>query len=120
MSSKPTGVLILAILQLLAALVLLIPGAIAVAAAAAGGIFAIFLAFSGLLLLIVGFILLIIAWGLYSLKGWAWLWAIIANFLGLIGGVLGNLLDPVNLLGIALNLIVIIYLFTPNIRSQFR
>ncbi|MFW9792841.1 MAG: hypothetical protein ACFFEE_00955 [Candidatus Thorarchaeota archaeon] len=120
MSSKPTGVLILAILQLIAAIIILIPGALAVAAASVGGIIGILFAFGGLLLLIVGIILLFIAWGLYSLKGWAWMWAIIANFLGLVGGAMGNLMDPWNLLGIALNLIVIIYLFTPNIRSQFR
>jgi len=120
MSSKPLGVLILAILQLIAALVWLVPGALLVIAAAELGIFAIFAAFAGLIALIVGLILLFIAFGLYNLKGWAWMWAIIANLLGIIGGVLGDLTSLTNLLGIALSLIVIIYLFTPDIRSKFK
>jgi hypothetical protein len=120
MSSKPIGILILAILQLIAALVWLVPGAMLVAVAAEAGIFGIFAAFAGLIALIVGLILLFIAYGLYSLKGWAWMWAIIANFLGILGGVLGDLTSLTNLLGIALSLIVIIYLFLPATRAAFK
>ncbi|MHA2602104.1 MAG: hypothetical protein AM324_008260 [Candidatus Thorarchaeota archaeon SMTZ1-83] len=116
-SGRPLGVTILALLQILAGLAWLVLGATAVLAAGLAGIFGFILLFGGAILLIVGIIGLIIGFGLWGMKSWAWIWAIIVNFISLIIG----LTNPAqNVLGLAISLIIIIYLMTPDIRSRFR
>jgi hypothetical protein len=116
-AGKPIGIVILAILQLLSALYYLVVGGLAVMVAAQLGIFAIFVAFAGLITLIIGIIGLILFYGLWTLKGWAWLWTLIANGLGLLVGIM----DPIaNIIGIAISLVIIIYLFVPSTRDAFR
>ncbi len=117
MSGKPTGIVILAILQLLSALAYLALGAFALMLVIPLGIFAIFAAFASLIFLIVGIIGLILFYGLWNLKSWAWLWTLIINILGILGGIM----DPIaNIISLAISIIIVIYLFMPNVRSQFR
>lgn len=124
MSGKPTGVLLLAVLQLIAALLYIAAGGILVMAALeSGGIFAILVAFPALIIFIVGIIGLILFYGLYSLKGWAWFWALIINLLGIVGGVLRYetlLTDYLGLGGFAVSVIVVIYLLIPSTKAHFR
>ena len=123
MSGKPTGVLILAILQLIGALLNLWAGALLIMAAMLLGPFAFLFAFPALILFIVGLIGLLLFYGLYTLKGWAWLWALIFNLLAVLGGLLriGALMgDYIGLAGFIVNLIVFIYLLLPSTRAHFR
>lgn len=123
MSGKPTGVLLLAILQLIAALLYIAAGGILVMAALALGPFAILFAFPALIIFIVGIIGLIIFYGLYTLKGWAWMLAIVVNLLGIVGGVLRFetlLTDYLGLGGFAVSLIIVIYLLMPSTKAHFR
>jgi len=118
MSSKPTGIVILAILQLIQALAALAIGVLALMAGALLlPIFGLLLAFFPLLLGIIG---LILFYGLWTLKGWAWLWTLIINLLSIIVGVFGNLADLMNLLSLAISIIIVIYLFTPGVRAAFK
>jgi len=123
MSGKPTGVLVLAILQLITALVYLAAGYLLLMAGLALGPFAILAAFPALILFIVGIIGLILFYGLYALKGWGWLWALIINIIGILGGALriGSLLtDYVGLIGFILSIIIVIYLLMPSTRAHFK
>ncbi|MFW9975850.1 MAG: hypothetical protein ACFFDQ_11315 [Candidatus Thorarchaeota archaeon] len=123
MSGKPTGVLLLAILQLIGALLNLAVGVLLLMVAMELGIFAIFAAFPALIVFIVGLVGLILFYGLYTLKGWAWLWALIFNLLGVLGGALriGELLtDYLGLAAFIVNLIVFIYLLLPSTRAYFK
>ena len=123
MSGKPTGVLILAILQLIAAILYLIAGGMLLMVALGLGIFAILAAFPALILFIVGIIGLILFYGLYTTKKWAWLWTLIINLLGILGGLLrvGELLtDYAGLAGFAVSLIIVIYLLMPGTRAHFK
>lgn len=123
MSDKPTGVLLLAILQLIGALLNLAVGVLLLMVAMELGIFAILAAFPALILFIVGLIGLILFYGLYTLKGWAWLWALIFNLLGVLGGALRFaelLTDYLGLAAFVVNLIVFIYLLLPSTRAHFR
>jgi hypothetical protein len=117
MSSKPTGILVLAILQLIQAIMILAVAAIALLAFASLPIFGVLLAFFPLILGIIG---LILFYGLWTLKGWAWLWTLIINILAIISGLLGNLMDITNLISLAISVIIVIYLFMPNVRSAFK
>ena len=123
MSAKPMGVLILAVLQLIAALLYLYIGGILLIAALGLGIFAVLLAFPALILFIVGIIGLILFYGLYTTKKWAWLWALIINLLGILGGLLRVselLTDYIGLAGFAVSLIIVIYLLMPGTRAHFK
>jgi len=118
MSDKPTGVLILAILQLISALSWLALGALAfMAGAMLLPLFGMLLAFFPLIIGIIG---LILFYGLWSLKGWAWFWTLIINLLGVILGLLGNLADIMNLLSLAISAIIVIYLLLPSTRAYFK
>ena len=118
MSGKPTGVLILAILQLISAISWLALGALAFIAGAL--LLPIFGLLFAMIPLIIGIIGLILFYGLWSLKGWAWFWALIINLLGVIIGVFGNLADVMNLLSLAVSLIIVIYLLMPATKAHFR
>ncbi|MFW9789175.1 MAG: hypothetical protein ACFFE2_04415 [Candidatus Thorarchaeota archaeon] len=123
MSGKPTGVLLLAILQLIGALLNLAAGALLLMVALEIGFLAIFAAFPALILFIVGLIGLILFYGLYTLKGWAWLWALIFNLLAVLGGILQGadlMANYVALGGFIVSLIVFIYLILPSTRAHFR
>ncbi|MFX1579283.1 MAG: hypothetical protein ACFFBJ_06510 [Promethearchaeota archaeon] len=118
MSAKPTGVMILAILQLISAISWLAVGGLAlIAGAMLLPIFGMLLAFFPLIIGIIG---LILFYGLWTLKGWAWLWTLIINLLGLILGLLGNLTDIMNLISLAISALIVIYLLIPSTRAAFR
>ena len=116
-AGRPLGVTILALLQILSGLFWLVTGGLAVAAAGLAGIFGIILLLAGAVLVIIGIIGLIIGFGLWNMRSWAWIWAIIINILGIIF----SLTNPLqNALGIIISLIIVIYLMTPDIKSRFR
>jgi hypothetical protein len=117
MSSKPTGILILAILQLLQALVALALGALALMVALALPILGLILAIVPLILGLIG---LILFYGLWTLKGWAWLWTLIINILGIIFGIFGDLTSMSNLISLGISVIIVIYLFMPNVKAAFK
>ncbi len=116
-AGKPIGIVILAILQLLSALYWLAMAAIIAGATLPLGIFAIIGAFVGIIFLIVGIIGLILFYGLWSTRKWAWLWTLIINVIG----ILGAITDPLgNIIGLAINIIIIVYLFVPSVRAAFK
>ena len=117
MSGKPTGVVILAILQLLGALAYLAFGGLLLIAVLPLGIFAIIGAFGALILFIVGIIGLILFYGLWNLKSWAWLWTLIVNILGILGGIM----DPIgNIVTLLISVIIVVYLLMPATKAHFR
>ncbi len=116
MSGKPTGVVILAILQLLGALALLAVGVLAFMAFMLVPIFS-FFAILALIPLIFGLIGLLLFYGLWTLKSWAWLWTLIVNILTIIT----SIFDPIgNIIQLAISLIIVIYLFMPATKAHFR
>jgi uncharacterized membrane protein (DUF2068 family) len=116
---RPLGVTIIVILEVLGALAYLFLGAMAVLAGAyASSIFPGLGAFAvalGAIVLIFGLLYLLLAWGLWTLKSWAWMAAVILNLIGLILGIL-----QFNWIGVIINLIIVIYLQQGDIKSRFR
>ena len=118
MSVRPTGVIILALLQLISSLVAIGLGVLVLAVTLALPILGMILA---LIPLIIGFIGLILFWGLWTLKGWAWFWTLFFNFVAVLLGLLSfNMTDLTFLLSWGLNLIIVIYLLLPSTRAAFR
>jgi len=108
---RPTGVAILAILeaidgiyyliigggQSLAAAILLIPRVL------------------GTTLIIVGLASLLLAWGLWTGKGWARMVALVIAILGIIL----SLIPPFHFVGLVIDAIIIYYLTRPNVKKYF-
>ena len=103
----PLGVLILAIIQGLQALALLLPGLLLMIIPIIGWII-------GIPMVLIGFFLLFIAWGLLTMQSWAHAWATIMNIFGLIVSILGA-----NILGAVLSFLIVIYLQNDSIKSRF-
>jgi hypothetical protein len=117
MAGRPMGVTLIAILQLLQALV--------------GAFFAVLMVMAamvlgplGMIALIIGFVFLIIAiigfilfYGLWTVKGWAWIWTLILNIITI-------LLDVYQMnivsIGFILSLIIVLYLLVPSTRAAFK
>jgi hypothetical protein len=113
--SRPLGVTVLAILQLLGALAMFSVGALALLAALVTSIlWLIILAVIPLVIGIIGFILF---YGLWNLKSWAWIWTVVVNLLTVIFS-LTNI--SANIISIAISLLIVIYMFSPGIKDHFR
>ncbi|UCE09651.1 MAG: hypothetical protein JSW61_11845 [Candidatus Thorarchaeota archaeon] len=109
---RPLGVTILALLQFLGGAFMLVTGILATLA----GMLFILLAVFGMIMVILGFISLIVGWGLWSLKSWAWTWAIIVNILNIIVGII----PPLDYVSLAIAIIIVLYLNQPDIKRRFR
>ena len=68
----------------------------------------------GIVYVLVGLVTIFLAWGIWKGSGWAWSAALV---LALISAILHIL--SFNLLLLAINVIVIVYLFQPNVRLYF-
>ncbi len=118
MSARPTGVTILAILEFIGGIFGLIGGGLSMMLAmvamqydpSLGTVLLIF----ALIPLLIGIIDFIIGWGLWTLKSWAWLLALIFGIIGLIFGIIG-----LNIIGIIINLIIVLYLWQPDVKAAF-
>jgi hypothetical protein len=127
--TRPTGVTILAILEIIGAILSLLGavffftiGALAGVAPAAGplgGLFAVIgVAFGGLLLILalIGFVL---AYGFWTGKGWAWILGIIFSIIGIIIGLASIIGNPASIVGIIINVLIIYYLTRPHVKAWF-
>jgi len=113
-SERPLGVTIIAILQLIGSLVLIFGGYTALIVALGLGIFGFIAVILGGVLLFFGLIGFIIFWGLWTLKGWAWMLAFILNLLSVIFALLS--FDVISLI---FPLIIVIYLNQGEVKAAF-
>ena len=122
LAERPIGVIIIAILQLIGALAMLGLGALSLIAGLAIPFFGFILMALGAFMLVWGIIGLILFWGLWGMKSWAWLITIIFNIISIIMGVYGfynsGFVDFTQLVNVIIPLIIVIYLFF--VREHFR
>jgi hypothetical protein len=130
--TRPTGVTILAILAAIGGILLVLAGLGAtvlggavigsVGGAAGTGIGGLVLIF-GLFALALGVLYLAFAYGAWGLKPWAWTLGIAGQILSLVLSVLrivtGNASITSEIIGIAIALIILYYLDTPDVRRAF-
>ncbi len=114
-AGRPLGITILAILEILGGLLSIVGGFGLVTLAMIEPIFGMLWLAIGAVTLILGIVALIIGWGLWSLKSWAWMAALIINLINLILNVLSQ-----SWLSAIINLIIILYLQQKDIKSRFR
>jgi uncharacterized membrane protein (DUF2068 family) len=129
-TERPFGVVILAILQVLGALGLLGLGGLLVAGAGFIGLAAIteipelagvitgILVAVGAFMLLLGIISLVVAWGLWTGQGWAWIVCLILTIISLILSIPGALAG-VGIIGIIIDIVIIYYLTRPHVKAFF-
>lgn len=115
MANRPLGITILAILQLLSAVVAILGGATAVSIALLLGPAGFIVLILGAIVLVIGIIGLIVFYGLWNLKGWAWWLTFILNLITIIMA-FPNFFT----INVAISVIIVIYLWLPDVKSKFR
>ena len=113
-SERPLGVTIIAALQMISAIVLIFGGYMALMFGAALGPFGFLAAILGGFMLIFGILGFIVGWGLWTLKGWAWMIAFILNLLSVIFALLSF-----DLISLIIPLIIVIYLNQGEVKAAF-
>ncbi|HNY89200.1 MAG TPA: hypothetical protein PK154_03625 [Methanoregulaceae archaeon] len=119
MAERPLGITILAILWILGGLFWIMAGLLGGAVLGSIGL-GILGAALGIILFIIGIIDLLI--GIGCLKGWGWIWTvgvivviinIALHLLALVSGGIGAIL------GLAIGILILWYLFQPNVKAFF-
>ncbi len=127
-SARPWGVAVIAILTVLSGVLGVLAGlALLVAAAVFGGLSTPFLgiaaAYWAILVLLLSGVTLYFARAIWNLKPWAWTMLIISSGFGIAFSLIGRMLGQsvANMLGgVAINAIVLYYLYRPEVRGAFR
>jgi hypothetical protein len=105
---RPLGVMILAVLNFLQGVFIMLAGLVLF-----------IIPFFGLILggivFLIGFFAFYIGLGLWNMKSWAWMWAMLINILGAIIN-----LFTAGWVGLVINIVIIVYLNAPDIRQVFR
>ena len=148
---RPTGVTIIAILTIISGILLLLSGITLVAlgalfsgnststsSQAVAQFFGTISAAVGIVLLVIGIGYLIMSYGLFKGKGWAWTITIILLIIGIaiqilstyvitasslentknvISGIVGSITFP--LIGLAINIVILYYLYRRHVRAYF-
>jgi len=124
---RPTGVTILAVLEILSGLFMLLAGlafGILGAAFMGGegmmGVLGPFMGAVGLLFVVLGLVAFVLAYGLWKGLGWAWTIALILAVIGIIAGLVSLLTGGFqNVLTLIIQLIIVYYLTRPHVKAFF-
>ena len=122
--ARPIGVTILAVLSILAGILFLIFGPLALIASAVAGLTperVLLLQALGAFMVVLGLVYLVSAVGLLRLTVWGWWLAIVVNFIAIISNIVQGVTEPADFLaltvGVVLALIILSYLFV--VRGEF-
>jgi hypothetical protein len=131
---RPTGVTVLAILDILGGIVGLAAGAlfIGIAALASSSLAAQYPALGtisgiasilyalGALALVLGLISIVVAIGFLGGKGWAWTLGIVVSVINIIVSIVETVIGfSSNIVGIVFSIIIIYYLMRPHVKAYF-
>jgi lysylphosphatidylglycerol synthetase-like protein (DUF2156 family) len=120
--SRPLGVTVVAILQFLGGILLVLGGAALAALPQLVGLplFGFLLGGLGVFLVVIGALALLVGWGLWTGKGWAWWLTVILQALNIVLSLallaLGELTAIVSLIIAA---IILYYFFKPHVKAYF-
>ena len=125
--ARPTGITILAILELIFGIIILIGGA-AVAAVSGSGILSTLgygylsgmAAVAGGVLVVLGLVVLVVGWGMWTGKGWAWLLSVILYVLGILFGIASLASGSLtSIVGLLIEIFLLWYMFRPHVKAFF-
>lgn len=115
---RPLGVTIVAILMIINGIILIASGVGGVTAGAVMGIP--FVGVASSVLIALGIATLIIAWGLITGKGWAWIVTVILSIISIIMSIIaiagGNFGAIINLI---ISGVILYYMYRPDVKAYF-
>ena len=114
--TRPLGITIIAIIMAIQGILAVIGGILLMTG---GGV----LSTIGVITLILGILYLVLAWGLWTLKTWAFWGTVVLEVLTLINGILGLVqhTPAQGVLSLIFAVVVLIYMFADrNVRAAFR
>jgi hypothetical protein len=132
--SRPTGVTILAILEIIGGIFALLASAtFFLLGALATGIefdmvegapfmmpfLGALATLVGVVFIVVGLVAFVLAYGFWTGKGWAWILGIIFAIIGIVLGAVSLVGSPASIVGIVLNIVIIYYLTRPHVKEWF-
>ena len=125
--SRPTGVAILAILELIGGVIGLLLGILLIGVGGSGilssfgfGLVSGIVAAVGGIIVVVSVLVLILGWGMWTGKSWAWTIAVILYILGVLSGI-GSLAVGAltGVVGLVISILILWYLWRPHVRAFF-
>lgn len=130
MSHRPLGVAILAVLEVISGLLILALGAFIVIGnwsldegwrlSGPSGVLSILLLVWAAIFVIIGFLYLAVASGLWNESDWAWILCCVLSTIGVFVGLLLSFLDLQNgIIIMLINIIALVYLMTHSVRAHF-
>jgi len=119
--SRPFGVTIIAILIIIAGVISLLIG---IGSVAIGPLIGLVFVVTGAISLALGVAYLVMAFGLWKGKGWAWTISTIVLFIGIVIDMISlprrSAGDTVSsIVSIAINAVILYYLFRPHVKAYF-
>ncbi|HYT02956.1 MAG TPA: hypothetical protein VEL70_08590 [Candidatus Acidoferrum sp.] len=119
--SRPFGVTIIAILIIIAGVISLLIG---IGSVAIGPLIGLVFVVTGAISLALGVAYLVMAFGLWKGKGWAWTISTIVLFIGIVIDMIslprrsaGDIVSSI--VSIAINAVILYYLFRPHVKAYF-
>lgn len=127
---RPLGVTILAILEFVGGVLALLLGlffmavgpyvAELFAGTAVPPLLSALLGVLGVVFLVAGLVALLVGWGLWTGKGWAWWIVVVLEVLGVVSSLAGLAMgDPSSLLGLLIAALILYYFFKPHVKDFF-
>ncbi len=121
--TRPVGVTILTILEVVSGILRIVGGAFLLGLAEMI-VFRVrleaILTILSLIFMIIGFVQFLMAYGLWTAQGWAWKWTLILTVIGAIFAVVNMARGHIwGLITLILDLVALFYLNTPKVRSFF-
>ena len=130
--ARPTGVTVIAILSFIGGILAILAGAAttllggligAATDSTVGGVFGGLFAVIGIVILVVGIAYIVAGYGLWRLRPWAWLVALVLSIVSLVFTILGIVggggLGASQIVSLAVAGVIIYYLNTPEIKQAF-
>ncbi len=119
--SRPFGVTIISILIIIAGVISLLIG---IGSVAIGPLIGLVFVVTGAISLALGVAYLVMAFGLWKGKGWAWTISTIVLFIGIVIDMIslprrsaGDIVSSI--VSIAINAVILYYLFRPHVKAYF-
>jgi len=130
MGERPTGVTVLAILDIIGGVLVALLGLVFIAlgprltiilkAEHLPPVLVAFFGVLGIVFIVIGAISIVIGWGLLKGKGWSWWLTVIFAVLGIIGAVLNIAMGNVGgIINLVIDGIIIYYMFRPHVKAYF-
>jgi len=113
---RPIGVTILGILEIISGIIAIVGGLFVATFSAMMGT-EIFAAYGGVIsgvLIVIGIVSFVMAWGLLAGKSWAWTITLILTIISVIFD-----LASFNVFGLIIEAIILYYLFRPHVKAYF-